>query len=197
LVETLAATPVDVVLVDFDPGTRAHSPWQETFVQSAREAGFRGRFLAFTSELNAKASVSALKAGVSGIFLKSEPPERLLQAIRLVADGAIWLDPKVLQMLADPFEAAELDSEPRSLLTARERKILLGILGGLSNRKIGDSMGLSEGSVKAAVQRMFERTGVRTRSQLVRIALEGSLGNVSFQPRDTETLRFHGEKQLE
>ena len=58
----------------------------------------------------------------------------------------------------------------------REEKVLLGILGGLSNRKIGDQIGLSEGSVKAVVQQLFYKSGVRTRSQLVRVALEGSLG---------------------
>jgi DNA-binding NarL/FixJ family response regulator len=63
-------------------------------------------------------------------------------------------------------------------LTEREHKVLLGVLGGFTNRKIGDQIGVSEGSVKASLQQLFSRTGVRTRSQLVRMALEGSLGNV-------------------
>ena len=47
--------------------------------------------------------------------------------------------------------------------------------GGLTNRKIGDNMGLSESSIKNLVQRLFTKAGVKTRSQLVRVALEGSL----------------------
>ena len=54
--------------------------------------------------------------------------------------------------------------------------MLVGILEGLTNRKIGDNIGLSESSVKSVVQQLFVRAGVRTRSQLVRKALEGSLG---------------------
>ena len=54
--------------------------------------------------------------------------------------------------------------------------MLLGILGGLTNRKIGDNMGLTESSVKNVVQQLFRKAGVKTRSQLVRVALEGSLG---------------------
>lgn len=54
--------------------------------------------------------------------------------------------------------------------------MLLGILGGLTNRKIGDNMGLSGSSVKYVVQRLFGKAGVKTRSQLVRVALEGSPG---------------------
>jgi hypothetical protein len=56
--------------------------------------------------------------------------------------------------------------------------VLLGILGGLTNRKIADGMGLSESSVKNILQGLFHKTGVRTRSQLVRLVLEGSLGNM-------------------
>jgi DNA-binding NarL/FixJ family response regulator len=53
--------------------------------------------------------------------------------------------------------------------------VLLGILAGLTNRKIGENLGVSASSVKTAVQQLFYRSGVRTRGQLVRVALEGSL----------------------
>lgn len=53
--------------------------------------------------------------------------------------------------------------------------MLLGILAGLTNRKIGENLGVSASSVKTAVQQLFYRSGVRTRGQLVRVALEGSL----------------------
>ena len=58
------------------------------------------------------------------------------------------------------------------LLATVMRKVLLGIVGGLTNKKIGDNMGLSESSVKSPVQRLFAKAGVKTRSQLVRVALE-------------------------
>ena len=62
------------------------------------------------------------------------------------------------------------------MLTEREQKVLLGILGGLTNRKIGDKLGLTEGAVRSVVQHLSVKVGVRTRAQLVRAALEGSLG---------------------
>jgi DNA-binding NarL/FixJ family response regulator len=61
------------------------------------------------------------------------------------------------------------------VLTDREEKVLAGILGGLTNRKIGDNIGLSEGTVKGVVQQLFRKARVRKRGQLVRVALEGSL----------------------
>ena len=61
-------------------------------------------------------------------------------------------------------------------LTAREEQVLQGVLEGSSNRKIADELAVSEGAVKAAIQQLFRKTGVRTRSQLVRVALEGQPG---------------------
>jgi DNA-binding CsgD family transcriptional regulator len=62
------------------------------------------------------------------------------------------------------------------VLSERERRVLLGILSGLTNRRIGTNLGISESSVKNVVQRLFDKAGVKSRGQLVRAALEGSLG---------------------
>jgi len=52
---------------------------------------------------------------------------------------------------------------------------LRGVLGGQSNKEIGAEMELTESSVKAVLQKLFERTGVRSRSQLVRYAIEAQM----------------------
>jgi DNA-binding NarL/FixJ family response regulator len=57
-------------------------------------------------------------------------------------------------------------------LTERERQVLNGVLEGLANKQIADRLLVSESSIKATLQQLFQKTGVRTRSQLVRIALE-------------------------
>ena len=63
-------------------------------------------------------------------------------------------------------------AERRKGLTERERDVLRGVFDGLANKEIADKLGISESSVKAALQQLFQKTGVRTRSQLVRVALE-------------------------
>ena len=65
---------------------------------------------------------------------------------------------------------------PAPLLTEREQQVLQGVFEGLANKEIAARLDVSEGAVKAFMQQLFQKTGVRTRSQLVRIALEGSLG---------------------
>jgi DNA-binding NarL/FixJ family response regulator len=57
-------------------------------------------------------------------------------------------------------------------LTARQSEVLRGILDGLANKEIAWKLNTSETAVKAAVQELFHKAGVRTRSQLVRIAIE-------------------------
>jgi DNA-binding NarL/FixJ family response regulator len=174
--EMLKGSTVDIVLLDFDLG------WErgQQFIAAARQAGYSGRFLLVASAPVARSATLALKLGASGVFLKSEGPERLIHAIRLVAEGEVWVDSKIIQMLAehtvDPVPAH--DHGPVTELEEREHSVLLGILEGRTNREIGDNIGISESSVKNTVQRLFGKTGVKTRSQLVRVALAGSLDTV-------------------
>ena len=174
--ELLCGSLVDIVLVGFYFGPEHVND----FMSAARKAGYQGRFLLVAETTDAERSAMALKFGASGIFLKSEAADRLIQAIRIIATGSVWIDQRIIQLLADqclnhPHRA---DQKSGGALDDRERKVLLGILGGLTNRKIANDMGVSESGVKNILQRLFSRTGVRKRSQLVRLALEGELGNV-------------------
>ncbi|MGO9262532.1 MAG: response regulator [Bryobacteraceae bacterium] len=168
--EALAGTPVDLVLLDFDLGEDHGSQ----FIGAARRAGYQGKFLMITAGMTATESSIALQLGASGVFLKHNSPGTLAKAIRLVAAGEMWLDQKVIQLMADGVHQRE-DTNFRALLTDREQRVLRGIFEGLANKEIAAQLGVSEGAVKATLQQLFQKTHVRTRSQLVRIALEGSL----------------------
>ena len=169
--EILAHHTVDVVLLDFDLGDE-HG---DQFISAARRAAFTGRILMVTAGMSAAESSIALKLGASGIFLKHNSPTSLAQAIRLVASGEMWVDQRVIQMLADGVPLRE-DQNIRKLLTEREQLVLQGLFEGLTNKEIATRLGVSESAVKATLQQLFQKTHVRTRSQLVRIALEASLG---------------------
>jgi DNA-binding NarL/FixJ family response regulator len=172
-IDILRASAADVVLMEIHFGGKPAG----TFIAAARDAGFRGSFLIVTGAAGVRESAAAIKSGASGIFLKSDASDRLMQAIRLVAAGAVWIDPKVIRLMADRLFDLVPQSEdsPALRLTDRERIVLKGIVEGLTNRKIGVNLGLSESAVKASVQHLFHRAGVRTRSQLVRAAFEGHL----------------------
>ena len=169
--EMLHSTPVDVVLLDFDIG-KDHGA---NFISAARRAGYAGKVLMVTAGMTAKESSIALKLGASGIFLKHNSPGSLAAAIRMVMSGEMWVDQKVIQSMADEVQQSE-EASPAPLLTEREQQVLQGVFEGLANKEIAAQLGVTEGAVKASLQQLFQKTRVRTRSQLVRIALEGSLG---------------------
>jgi len=169
--DILGREAVDIVLLDYDLG-EDHG---EQFLTAARRAGYTGKILMVTAGMTAAESSHALKLGAAGIFLKHSSPGILTQAIRLVATGEMWVDQKVIHMLADGVPARG-ERDLRSLLTEREQSVLQGLFEGLSNKEIATELGVSESAVKATLQQLFQKTRVRTRSQLVRIALESSLG---------------------
>jgi len=169
--DTVGREPVDIVLLDYDLGEDRGSH----FLSSARRTGFAGKVLMVTAGMTAKESSTALHLGASGIFLKHNTPGTLAKAVRLIMGGEIWVDPKVIQLMADRVDQRE-EERVSPLLTEREQQVLRGIFEGLTNKEIGAQLGVTDGAVKATLQQLFQKTGVRTRSQLVRIALEGSLG---------------------
>jgi DNA-binding NarL/FixJ family response regulator len=169
--EILHNTPIDLVLLDFD----LNQDHGAQFITTARRAGYQGKILMVTAGMSAKESSVALKLGASGIFLKHNSPGSLAKAIRQVASGDMWVDPKVIQLMAEEVQQTE---EPVSVppLTDREQQVLQSVFEGLANKEIATRLGITEGAVKSCLQQLFQKTQVRTRSQLVRIALEGSLG---------------------
>jgi DNA-binding NarL/FixJ family response regulator len=61
-------------------------------------------------------------------------------------------------------------------LTARQRHVLRGVFQGMTNKQIAADVGVTEPAVKATLQQLFRKTRVRTRAQLVRVAVQGGLG---------------------
>jgi len=107
----------------------------------------------------------------AGIFLKTEPTAELIAAIQRTAKGERWISSGAALTLL----AAENRLQSEKSLTARESTVLRGVLEGLSNKEIGNRLNITESSVKAVLQKLFEKTGVRSRSQLVRYAIEAQI----------------------
>lgn len=170
--DAVSRLPVDVVLLDFDleddVGTR--------FISSATAAGYKGKILMVTAGMSPLDVSVARKLGISGIFLKHNPPNTLLDAIRTVAQGGTWTDPKIA-----PQGAASGTGRSKAAamhLTPREQKVLECVFEGLTNKEMAYELGVSLSSVKATLQHLFDKMRVRTRGQLVRIAIERSLEDV-------------------
>lgn len=114
-----------------------------------------------------------------------------MQAIRLVASGEASVDQRVIQLIADRYPQHE--DQCLGSLTKREQTVLKALLNGLTNKKIGRQVGVSESAIKATLQQLFDKAGVRTRSQLVRAALDGSLAPAGVAVPGQETVSLHGQ----
>ena len=109
----------------------------------------------------------------TGIFLKTEPTVELMLAIRRTAQGERWISSRAsLALLAAGGLPPTQDRPAGEQLSVRESRVLRGVLEGQSNKEIGAQLEMTESSVKAVLQKLFERAGVRSRSQLVRYAIE-------------------------
>jgi DNA-binding NarL/FixJ family response regulator len=160
--------PVDVILLDLDLGGE---PGSELLPEAGRR-GFTGHIVIVAAGVGDCEAAQLMRSGAAGIFLKQSSPELLSKCIRKTMAGELWLDQHYLRAVLHQGEAAAGERTGREQFTEREREVLRGVLEGLANKEIGNRLHLSETSVKAALQQLFHKTGVRTRSQLVRAALE-------------------------
>jgi DNA-binding NarL/FixJ family response regulator len=118
----------------------------------------------------------ALRAGASGFVLKDASEERLVTAIRVVAEGGSLFAPSVTRRLVAEF--ARRRPPPRSdlaELTAREQQVLRQVARGLSNAEIAAELYVTENTVKTHVGRLLMKLGLRDRVQAVVLAYESGL----------------------
>ncbi len=159
------ARAFDLILLDYELGDRRGNE----VVAAARQRAFAGKILIVTVGLTLAEVRAMMSSGVSGIFLKNNSPDLLVEAIHAVMGGEIWMDPKYSSSSEEPATA---EAARRARFTERDRQVLRGVFEGLANKEIAERLHVSESAIKASLQQLFSKTGVRTRSQLVRVALE-------------------------
>jgi two-component system nitrate/nitrite response regulator NarL len=164
----IANWPTDVVLLDFDLGNEKGS----SFLAQAHAAGFQGKTLLLTAGVNELEAADLIRQGISGIVLKHSSLTELSESIREALAGKVWFEQGYLKKVMEKAAAPQGAASSARAFTERERQVLSFVFEGLANKEIAGRLHVSESSVKASLQQLFEKTGVRTRSQLVRVALE-------------------------
>ena len=176
-VAVAAATEPDVILMDVRMPDLDGLEATRRIVGS-REDGPRVLILT-TFDLDVYV-YEALASGASGFVLKDIEPEKLVDAIRVIANGEALLSPTVTKKLIEEFVRRPPDvvrPSPRELeqLTAREAEIMALVARGLSNAEIAAQAFVSEPTVKTHVARILMKLGLRDRVQVVVYAYEHGL----------------------
>ena len=121
----------------------------------------------------------ALAAGASAFLLKAAPPEDLVKAIRVVAQGEALLAPSVTRRLIEEFakRPEPNNKKPKELatLTERELEVLKEVARGLTNQEIASKLHVSETTVKTHVAHLLDKLDLRDRVQAVILAYEAGL----------------------
>jgi two-component system NarL family response regulator len=106
----------------------------------------------------------ALKAGAKAYLLKDSPREQLLESIRSVHSGRLSISSSIGERLAATLHGPKL--------TDREIEIMKLMVGGKTNKEIGASIGIAEGTVKVHVRHILKKLGAGGRTDAIRVALE-------------------------
>jgi DNA-binding NarL/FixJ family response regulator len=179
LTERLAtATDTDLILLDLTmPGVhgvsgliylRAQHPEVPVVIVSASD--------------DAETIRNCLDCGASGFIPKSQPVERIRDAIRKIIDGELWLPPDVdLTNVPTTGDSTELVSR-LATLTPQQVRVLMMLGEGLLNKQIAYKLNVSEATVKAHVSAILQKLGVDSRTQAV-IAIGKIGGGTGDWPR--------------
>ena len=111
--------------------------------------------------------LQSLGAGASGFLLKSAPAEEILSAVRTVHSGAKVVAPMSTARLIDYVLASAHTEDGSVTFSDRERDVLHMLCEGASNRRIASRLSISEATVKSHVSVLLQKTGTRSRLEIV------------------------------
>jgi DNA-binding NarL/FixJ family response regulator len=124
-----------------------------------------------------KIMLNAIVSGAKGYVFDGAPPSEFAQAIRTVSQGSIWVPRRVLSMFIELAIAHQNGMLPgaNGAITDREKQVLKMLVAGLTNKEIGEPLGIVERTVKAHIAKMMRKVGVHNRIALSVHAITYSL----------------------
>jgi two-component system response regulator NreC len=139
--------------------------------------GLDTRVLVLTVHAEEEYLVPVVEAGASGYLTKTSADTDLIEAIKVVARGEVFLPPKATRLLLQQYRSAETNQDTAGLheLSSREQEVLALTAEGFSSREIGKKLFISPKTVDTYRARIMDKLGLNHRSELVRFALRVGL----------------------
>jgi two-component system nitrate/nitrite response regulator NarP len=146
-------------------------------LRTLRSRGDRRPVVLLTAQLDNADLVEAIKLGVDGILLKDGAQSLLLTCLDSVRGGTRWVDKGLLERALDLTMSGGADrNDPFADLTAKERAVAGLVAQGLRNKNIAAELGITEGTVKVYLHRIYEKVGVTNRTELALFARDRAGG---------------------
>lgn len=139
--------------------------------------GLDTRVLVLTVHAEEEYLVPVVEAGASGYLTKTSADTDLIEAIKVVSRGEVFLPPKATRLLLQQYRSAETNQDTAGLheLSSREQEVLALTAEGFSSREIGKKLFISPKTVDTYRARIMDKLGLNHRSELVRFALRVGL----------------------
>jgi DNA-binding NarL/FixJ family response regulator len=122
-------------------------------------------------------AIHAIRAGAKGYLLKNTRSDEVIRAIRLAAAGGSAIDPALGAVLMREFQRLlnRTPGDARQQLSSREQQFLELLVRGHNNRQIAQELELAESTVKNNLSALFQKIGVRDRTQAVLYAISNGI----------------------
>jgi DNA-binding NarL/FixJ family response regulator len=129
----------------------------------------------------------ALQAGATGYLLKRTPPKQLLESVMEVLEGGAPITSHIARKVVEAFHkpAPAKTADETVTLSAREKEVLEMLAEGYLVKEIADKIGISFGTVRTYVRRIYEKLHVQSRSQAIAKYFHGATGGTT-KPRSIE-----------
>ena len=163
LLEFIKQNRPDIALLDL---RMPHMSGLEVLL-ALNELKLQTKAIVITTFENEEDVQRSMKAGARAYLLKHCPQHILVDAIRRVFNGEVYLPPQIAQKLVDRMQKPQL--------SPRELDVLKAVAAGKSNKEIGAQLFISEGTVKAHVESLLDKLGTETRTCAVRTAVRRGL----------------------
>jgi two-component system invasion response regulator UvrY len=170
LLTELRRTPTDVLVLDIAmPG-----PGIVETLRDVKAIQPRARSLVLTAHPEAEYAVRVIRAGAAGYLTKDRSMEQLVEAIRRVYRGAMYVSPSLGEALA--ARLGDLEREPgHEVLSDREFEVLKALAGGETVKSIAVRMEVSPKTITTYRSRLLQKLALHSNAELVRYALEHGL----------------------
>jgi DNA-binding NarL/FixJ family response regulator len=175
----------DVLVLDLDISGNAME-----LLRQLAGARLPVRVVLLAGRLEEAVMLEAMRLGVKGIILKNMTRHLLVQCVRKVHRGGIWVEKVSMGRAFDRFLRHEAEyRDAAALLTPREIDVVRMVTSGWPNKEIADKLAISEGTVKAHLHHVYDKIGVKGRLELAMYARDKGLFSPLFPgaPRRSHT----------